>query len=804
MSELYIHASMENALLFCDSPRPVGHFSFADDTGRAIAIPAPAEEQLPDGKIRYTFNASSLEPWTPDHPALYTLEADGEEQRFGMVELKTVGNSAVTINGKPCFLRGYIRGITAHDHPNLSGKSLYESFRYHIAQAKKYGFNLVRFHSTVPDPEFIRAADELGMLIHMEIGFAYRYDAKGEKQGLALDNAEWRETILRCRNHPSAAIFCIGNEMHNSGHQKLVHKLYAEGKALAPSKLIMDNSGWGEFDRTSADIYSQHIAYYFPFKRHRDMFFADACWRINGSMYDSPLETDFEKDGVTAHIRRHANPIRPALAHEAVHYIEIPDYDKLNRKFDDFAARVGKKYLEANHITKPRYLTELPALIARKGLSGRMADYRAASEKSKKFALRTYLERLRLSRLCGFEMLQFADCFKYENKNGIVDCFDDDKYIDPAWMRNFNADDVLLSDWPRECFFNGEELRFPIHLSHFSECPNPVGTLTVTLDSGDRSIEIYRGEKIAATPGVQLLTEIDLRLPPVERTTRFVVRAEFSAPEMSCRNEWEFRVFPRPEIRKGFECKLSGKELPEFLAEFSVPSPEKSEVILTDWLGEELFRDLADGKTVVLFYHRDNPGQKGFYLPGALDRFKPCIWDRGSNLGGIVEADFAREALACGRYFGAEFQGLCEGGYKLDLDHFPGPVAELISGVDKPVRDRMKGLVHHVKEFMPDDTLRNFCYLSAFKAGPGTLIVSTFSTKEIFSPGPANYFAALLNAVEKIEPGAGTDLETLEKYARTSPVIVEDVMNHFWEIDNKPVEDTLFWEETGIDLSKIE
>ena len=31
----------------------------------------------------------------------------------------------------------------------------------------------------------------------------------------------------------------------------------------------------------------------------------------------------------------------------------------------------------------------------------------------------------------------------------------------------------------------------------------------------------------------------------------------------------------------------------------------------------------------------------------------------------------------------------------------------------------------------------------------------------------------------------------------------EDVMNHFWEIDNKPVEDTLFWEQTGIDLSKL-
>ncbi len=27
-------------------------------------------------------------------------------------------------------------------------------------------------------------------------------------------------------------------------------------------------------------------------------------------------------------------------------------------------------------------------------------------------------------------------------------------------------------------------------------------------------------------------------------------------------------------------------------------------------------------------------------------------------------------------------------------------------------------------------------------------------------------------------------------------------MNHFWEIDNKPVEDTLYWEEVQIDMSK--
>ena len=28
-------------------------------------------------------------------------------------------------------------------------------------------------------------------------------------------------------------------------------------------------------------------------------------------------------------------------------------------------------------------------------------------------------------------------------------------------------------------------------------------------------------------------------------------------------------------------------------------------------------------------------------------------------------------------------------------------------------------------------------------------------------------------------------------------------MNHFRELDNKPVEDTLFWEQAGEDLSKM-
>ena len=230
MSGIYIHASSAANLLYCDGPETITNCTVTASCGKVIKPALLRKETLENGICRHTFDAAGLEFWTPGNPVLYTFKADGiEEEVFGLNELVTVGNTHVLVNGKPFCFRGYIRGIVAHDHPNLSGKSDYESYRYHISQAKKYGFNLVRFHSTIPSEDFVRAADELGLFIHMEIGFAYEYDDKGKKKNLALDNANWRETIMRYRNHPSVAIFCIGNEMHNSGHQPLVKKLYEEG-----------------------------------------------------------------------------------------------------------------------------------------------------------------------------------------------------------------------------------------------------------------------------------------------------------------------------------------------------------------------------------------------------------------------------------------------------------------------------------------------------------------------------------------------------------------------------------------------
>ena len=799
-ANILIRSRLDASLLTVESGEPLREPIVTDDAGREVGAEIIRSVEK-NGVWETLFDASRLRPWSTADPVLYRVRAEGIDERFGYCELCTFSNTDVLFNGERIYLRGYIRGLVAHEHPNMTGGTLKDAAVKNIRQAKKYGFNLVRFHSTIPTPEFVEAADEEGMLIHMEIGFAYEFDSRGNKIGLSMDNAAWRETILKYRNHPSVAIFCIGNEMHKSGRQEGVRRLYVIGRELAPNKLMLDNSGWGEYDRPTADIFAQHIAYYFPYKHHAEMFNTDDCWRINGSTYDVPLAAEAQTRDCSVSIRREAVPLRPVLAHEAMHYIEVPDYDALNRKFDEFCARVGEDYLKANGIKKPRFMTELPKLIDRKGLRDRMPDYIRGSQEFKKMAYKVYLEKLRDSCLCGFEMLQFADCLKYENKNGVVDCFDDDKYIDAKWMRAINDDAVLLGCFGKETFFYDEPVEMTLKISDFLPSPRIRGTVTVAVNGE----EIYRGEEVALAGGLQKIAGITLRFEPKAKAERAVVSARFVSGELVLENSWKIWLYPHARPARIPRLELADKRLADWLS--ATGAATVPDAVLAERGGGGGGGGLADGEHVFLLYHRDAPGHQ-YYLPGALERFKPCIWDRGSNLGGVIASSMLRETLAAERYFDLNLQSLLEGCYKVCLDDFPSSVNEHVFGIDKPVRDRMKGLIQGVKDFIDADTLRDFSHFFTVKVGNGKLSVCTMLPADgwrIGDPVADNFLAAVcdhlgeLDAEECIAPGA------FEEYlARVTAAGVrkEDVMNHFWEIDNKPVEDTLYWEEVQIDMSK--
>ena len=115
----------------------------------------------------------------------------------------------------------------------------------------------------------------------------------------------------------------------------------------------------------------------------------------------------------------------------------------------------------------------------------------------------------------------------------------------------------------------------------------------------------------------------------------------------------------------------------------------------------------------------------------------------------------------------------------------------------------MKSMMHNIKDYQVDDTLRNFCHCGVINTEKGKLIVCTFNTASVSKPAAANFFAALLNNAAALNADSSIEVAVLEDYLAHASLVTEDVMNHFWEIDNKPVEDTLFWEETGIDLAKL-
>ena len=768
---MYIHSNISAGLLYVQTDSPLDICSVADAQGREVSCPVLTCKQE-NGHYVTILDASNLETWSVDHPVLYTITCNGETEKFGHTTIRTFGNTAVLLNEKPIYLRGYIRGIIAHDHPNMTGKSDYEAARKNILQAKKYGFNLVRFHTTIPSDDFVRAADELGMLIHLEIGFTYEMrtdtDGKRYKHVTSFGENLWEETIQRLRNHPSVAMFCIGNEMHRSARFPEVHEMIRQGKKLAPTKLILDNCGWGEFDRNTSDLFIQHMGYFLPYAHHDEMFTCDELWRYDGSMHKVPLRLISQTEVADTDIYRCAVPVKPGLSHEAMHYIDIPDYAALEKKFDEFCNQVG-----------PEYFAGLKDLIAQRGIEEMMPEYIKASQEMKKACIKIFLEKLRLSPLCGHEMLQLSDCLKYENKNGILDFFDDDKYFDPAWMRQINDDLVLIADLQKERLYEDEPIVTDIYASDFLPDARISGALEVTLD-GER---IFLGEHFELAGGLQKLVSLNIKPKKATGKTHVSTLAvRFVSGEVDVCNSWKLWIYPRAEM----------KDAPEG-------------VYVTDALDETVFEKLAAGNTVVLNYSYMAPQNKWNVL-SAIERFKPCIWDRGSNLGGIIQNEKVQAVLGDDRYFDRNMQPLLDLGSKINLDNWPCKVTTHILGVDKPVRDRYRVQRDGVKGFVPEDTLRNFSHLFSFKVGEGNLIVSTMNVQNVENPVVSNYLSYIVANADSLRSDCGISAEAFKAWLEaenSKEFRPEDTMNKMWTDDKIPVEKVLFWEDLNMNLAAI-
>lgn len=800
-AKMYIHSNISADLLYVETPEPIESYRIYNAEGADVDCPKLMSKQKEGGYIT-TFDASALTPWSVYEPVLYTIEANGECVRFGHTAISTMQNKMVLLNDKPIYLRGYIRGIIAHEHPNMTGGTDYEAACKNIRQAKKYGFNLVRFHTTIPSEDFLRAADALGILVHLETGFLFERTINPEtgrpmKRVLDFGEGRWEKTVRSMRNHPCVAVLCIGNEMHRSSQFPEVHEMVALGRKLAPNKIIMDNCGWGEYDRDCSDMFIQHMGYFLPYAHHGNMFVSDNCWTDDESAYNVPVMLKIKTENNQIEVDRYSMPLKPVLSHEAMHYVDIVDYEALEKKFDDFCEKVGPEYLEKHGIKKPKYFAGLKKLIEMKNLKDLMPDYMAATRKFRLACTKIFLETLRFSHLCGYEMLQLSDCLKYENKNGFIDFFDDDKEIDSDWVRQMNDDLVLLAQFEKDRMYEDEDINVKFFASDFLPDCRVNGTLEITLDGE----VIYKGEQFALAGGLQQLATLNIKAKPAGKSTFRTVNARFIYGDKMVKNSWKIWTYPRVRPESVPEMNLNNTALAEYLSK----GTKKSDLYVTDAFDQKLLDKLAEGKTAVLFYNYQAQ-QNTWDVQASVERFKPCIWDRGNGLGGILRNKAVEEALGDDKYFDKNVQPLLDVSCKINLDTWPWAVTEHVQGVDKPIRDRYKGLQQGIKDFLPEDTLRRFCHLLSVKIGKGTLVICTFNVSNPENPVVSNVLKLLMDRTDAFAADTAIDageFKTWLEKVNAEGFRPEDRMNTIWQDDKIPVERVLFWEDLNVNLAAI-
>ena len=200
--------------------------------------------------------------WSPGEPMLHHLEVvvAGEVvggRRFGFRSVARDGTN-VTLNGDVVFPRMLLSWGWYPDalHANPSAERVRTDFEV----AKAMGFNGVKYCLWVPPAHVLDIADELGMLVWLELPM---WLPRVTEAFLAQTPAEYERIVRQVRHHPSIVLYSLGCELNSSVGADLLERLYRSTKALVHDALVRDNSGSGEAYGGLLDEYAEYYDYHF-------------------------------------------------------------------------------------------------------------------------------------------------------------------------------------------------------------------------------------------------------------------------------------------------------------------------------------------------------------------------------------------------------------------------------------------------------------------------------------------------------------------------------------------------------------
>ncbi len=170
------------------------------ETSSNFTISANSEKSLLE-KIR----VETPKLWSPDSPSLYKAEIsildeevliDSKTEMFGIRTIKLT-DTGFFLNGEKVFLNGTNR----HQEYPYIGYALSDEAQYRDAKKiKEAGFNFVRLSHYPHSEAFMRACDELGLLV---MNCIPGWQFIGDEEFIKNSVQDVKDLVRRDRNHPS-------------------------------------------------------------------------------------------------------------------------------------------------------------------------------------------------------------------------------------------------------------------------------------------------------------------------------------------------------------------------------------------------------------------------------------------------------------------------------------------------------------------------------------------------------------------------------------------------------------------------
>ncbi|HKG57982.1 MAG TPA: glycoside hydrolase family 2 TIM barrel-domain containing protein [Candidatus Limnocylindrales bacterium] len=224
------------------------HLTVLDPDGAQVGAETVELRGSSSGSIGIPIPEARL--WDIGQPNLYRVEArllrgnevtDELGVRFGMRQIET-RDGRILLNGRAIYLLGALDQDLYPD--TISTPPSREYLDEQVRLAQEMGLNLLRCHIKVPDPAYLDAADEAGILVWCELPNWTKFSTTSASRG--------RNTLERMvetlDNHPSIVIWTIINEdwgtqlRYEARDRHWLREMYDWLKALDPSRLVVDNS----------------------------------------------------------------------------------------------------------------------------------------------------------------------------------------------------------------------------------------------------------------------------------------------------------------------------------------------------------------------------------------------------------------------------------------------------------------------------------------------------------------------------------------------------------------------------------